>query len=123
MRVLLVEDDALQRRLLSLRLAAAGLQVEEAADGLAAWERLQATPPDALLLDCALPGLDGLALLERLHAAGGARPRTVLLSARDDPAERERALGLGALALMVKPPAMDQLLLLLGAPAAAGGAA
>jgi CheY-like chemotaxis protein len=123
MRVLLVEDDALQRRLLRLRLAAAGLTVEEAEDGLEAWQRLQTDDlPDALLLDLELPGLGGLALLERLAADGRGLPTTVLLSARDDPAERERALALGARALVQKPPPLDELLTLLGSAAPAGGA-
>jgi two-component system response regulator MprA len=122
MRVLLVEDDALQRRLLSLRLAAAGLAVDEAADGLAAWQKLEAAPPDALLLDIELPGLGGLALLERLRASDRPLPPTVLLSARNDPGERERALGLGALALLPKPPSLPELLALIGAAAPAGGA-
>jgi two-component system response regulator MprA len=123
MRVLLVEDDALQRRLLSLRLAAAGLEVEEAADGLSAWQQLEAAPPDALLLDLELPGLGGLALLERLRSLHRPLPRTVLLSARDDAAARERGRALGALDLLAKPPSMDRLLALLGAAAPAKGAA
>ncbi|MDR7332414.1 ATP-binding protein [Roseateles asaccharophilus] len=72
--------------------------------GAAALQRLATHPPELLLVDWVLPDMDGCALLERAAQAGLARPRrTVLLSAFDTPALRERALRLGADALHAKP--------------------
>ena len=65
MRLLLVEDDVIQRRLLVLRLRAAAVTVEEAGDGMEAYDRLRNDSPDALLCDVQIPRLDGFALLER----------------------------------------------------------
>jgi len=119
MRLLLVEDDAIQRRLLVLRLAAAGLTVEQAADGLEAYQALKRLRPDALLCDLQMPKLGGFELLQRLRDERVALPATVVLfSARPPtPHESERAEALGARALLTKPIGLKELLALIGAPA------
>lgn len=121
MRLLLVEDDVIQRRLLVLRLASAGVTVEQAADGLEAYGRLKADPPDALLCDVEVPKLDGFALLERLRRDRVPLPRTVVLfSARAaTPAEEARAEALGAKALLRKPIGLRELLAMIEMPARA----
>jgi CheY-like chemotaxis protein len=118
MRLLLVEDDVVQRRLLALRLAAAGITVEQAADGLEAYERLRHDPPDALLCDLQIPKLDGFALLERLARERVPLPRTVVLfSARAASAgEEARALALGARAVLRKPIGLKELLAMIEVP-------
>src|SRR5947207_15203844 len=68
-RVLVVDDSALMRQLLSRLLKEAGLDVVGTArDGLEAIELVQALRPDVVTLDVEMPRLDGLATLERLMA-------------------------------------------------------
>jgi len=124
MRLLLVEDDAIQRRLLALRLSAAGVTVEQAADGEEAYRSLKRQCPGALLCDIEMPGLGGFALLERLRAESMLLPPTVVLfsARRPTPAEEARAEALGAKALLAKPIGLKELLALIGAPAQARSA-
>lgn len=124
MRLLLVEDDVIQRRLLALRLAAAGVTVDQAADGLEALERLRQDPPDALLCDLQIPKLDGFALLQRLKRDRIPLPRTVILfSARSaTPEEEARAQALGAKALLKKPIGLKELIAMIGVPPSAKAA-
>ena len=67
-RILVVEDHAALREQIVWVLAADGWRVEEASDGRAALQMALEQPPDVLLLDLGLPGLDGLALCETLRA-------------------------------------------------------
>ena len=67
-RILVVDDNAMNVELTSYVLSADGLEVDTAEDGLAALDRVQANPPDLILLDIQMPGLDGLTLAHRLKA-------------------------------------------------------
>ncbi len=62
--ILLVDDDALMRRSLTFHLEQAGYQVHAAANAEDAISRVQHTPPDLILLDIALPGMDGLEVVQ-----------------------------------------------------------
>src|SRR5689334_14796474 len=64
MRLLLVEDDPSLRSTLERTLGRRGLSVEACADGNQALARWKAAPPDVLVLDLSLPGLDGLDVLQ-----------------------------------------------------------
>ena len=66
-RVLVVDDDDLQRDVLADVLARAGYAVEVAADGIAALAAVRASAPDVLVLDLLLPGLDGASVLAELR--------------------------------------------------------
>lgn len=66
--VLIADNDALVRRLLSEALSAQGYAVSSAADGIEAWEKLQAAPPDILVLDLIMPELDGIRLCRYVKA-------------------------------------------------------
>jgi DNA-binding response OmpR family regulator len=103
-RVLLVDDDASIRVLCSLNLRAAEFEVTEAADGLHAFEEASRHPPDLVLSDLHLPGLDGFALAEALrhHDATRAVP-VVFLSGETGVAERMRAYALGVAGFVMKP--------------------
>ena len=75
--MLVVDDDETLRRLVVETLARDGRELREAADGLEALVMIAARPPDVLVLDLSMPGLDGFGVLERLaraardaHAAG-----------------------------------------------------
>jgi two-component system response regulator MprA len=100
--LLLVDDDAPIRRMLSRTLAAEGYEVEAAADGGAALAAVERSLPDAIVLDVTMPGLDGLAVTRRLRAKG-LRVPILLLTARDAIHERVAGLDAGADDYLVKP--------------------
>src|SRR4029079_18310015 len=91
--VLLVDDDAPILRMLERTLGAEGYAVAAVADGGAALAQVERSVPDVIVLDVAMPGLDGLAVTRRLRAKGLAVP-ILLLTARD--AIEERVAGLDA---------------------------
>jgi two-component system, OmpR family, response regulator MprA len=107
-RVLVVDDDAPVRRMLERGLAAEGFEVEAAADGGAALVAAERSAPDLVVLDVAMPGLDGLAVCRRLRA-NGMRGSILMLTARDAVADRVVGLEAGADDYLVKPFAMEEL--------------
>ena len=80
--VLVVEDDAPVRRMLERTLAAEGYAVAAVADGGSALAHAESVPPDAIVLDVAMPGIDGLAVARRLRSKGVSIP-ILMLTARD----------------------------------------
>ncbi len=107
-RVLVVDDDALVRRMLTRSLAAEGFEVEHVADGGAALAAAEASAPDLVVLDVTMPGLDGLAVCRRLRA-NGLRGSILMLTARDAVADRVAGLEAGADDYLVKPFAVEEL--------------
>jgi DNA-binding response OmpR family regulator len=105
--VLLVDDDAAIRRTLRVGLELEGFDIVCASGGRAALEAVKAVEPAAMLLDLTMPDLDGLAVLERLRAAGDDLPVCVV-SARDQVADRVRGLEAGADDYVVKPFALEE---------------
>ena len=109
MRLLLVEDSPRLRDALRAALAGAGFTIDAAADGETALAFLDAYDYPLLLLDLGLPKLDGMAVLARLRARH--KPtRVLVLSARDQLADRVAALDAGADDYLVKPFALDELI-------------
>jgi CheY-like chemotaxis protein len=108
--ILVVEDDRYFAGILRDYLIWLGLDVEEASDGLSAWEAFGRVQPDVVLSDVLIPRLDGIALASRIRAHGSAVP-IVLMSAVDtDPAAVAASLErTGAEAYLVKPFAMTAL--------------
>jgi two-component system, OmpR family, response regulator MprA len=100
--VLLVDDDARILRMLERTLAAEGYDVATAADGGAALVHVERSLPDLIVLDVAMPGLDGLAVTRRLRAKRLPVP-ILLLTARDALEERVAGLDAGADDYLVKP--------------------
>lgn len=109
MKLLLVEDSERLRLTIQRGLIAAGFTVDAAADGVIANGFLHAYVYDLVILDLMLPRVDGLAVLRGM-ASLSARPRVLVLSARDQIADRVEALNLGADDYLVKPFAFDELL-------------
>ena len=110
--VLVIDDDPDVRRLLEAALSAAGLSVELAADGETGLARAAAHPPDLILLDLHLPGMDGFAVLHALKAAEQtADIPVVAISGSPDlkATARARVLALGGADLIAKPFDMGQL--------------
>ncbi|MGH9393013.1 MAG: sigma-54-dependent transcriptional regulator, partial [Terriglobales bacterium] len=77
-RILVVDDEANERQGLAELLGAWGYEVEAAADGVEALERLALSLPQAVLTDVRMPRMDGLRLLERVRHRWGALPVLVL---------------------------------------------
>ena len=100
--VLLVDDDAPIRRMLARTLTAEGYAVAAVGDGGAALAQVERSLPDVIVLDVAMPGLDGLAVTRRLRAKGLAVP-ILLLTARDALEDRVAGLDAGADDYLVKP--------------------
>jgi DNA-binding response OmpR family regulator len=110
-RVLVVDDDRTVSRVLARVLAAEGHEVYTAPDGEAALAQAAARPFDLVLLDMAMPRLDGLATLQRLRARG-LEARVVMLSGHMTPAQTAEAYRLGAADVLPKPPDVGRLVAL-----------
>ncbi len=107
MRVLIVDDEPLARaRMAALLGECAGVEVVgHVGDGEAALAALDELQPDALLLDINMPGIDGVALAQRL--AGRARPQVIFCTAYE--AHALKAFELGAADYLLKPVRLDRL--------------
>jgi two-component system response regulator MprA len=106
--VLVVDDEPAIRESLERALALEGYAVALAADGEQALERLAETPVGAVVLDLAMPGIDGLEVCRRLRGAGDRTP-VLILTARDAIADRVDGLDAGADDYLVKPFALAEL--------------
>jgi two-component system, OmpR family, response regulator MprA len=118
-RVLVVDDDPPLRRMLARTLGAEGFEVTVAADGGAALVEVQRAAPDVIVLDVAMPAIDGLSVTRRLRAKGLATP-ILMLTARDAVADRVAGLEAGADDYLVKPFAVPELVARLRALARRG---
>jgi DNA-binding response OmpR family regulator len=105
--VLLVDDDAAIRRTVAAGLELEGFEIVAASGGRAALEAAERVRPAAILLDLAMPDLDGTEVLRALRARGDEVPVCVL-SARDQVDDRVRALQDGADDYVVKPFALEE---------------
>ena len=110
MRILVVEDHAGLRAQLVAVLEGAGWLVEEANDGRIALEMALERPPDVLLLDLGLPGLDGLRVCERLRERADRHVPVLMLTARDTLDDKGRGFAAGADDYLLKPFASQELL-------------
>ena len=110
MRILVVDDDGAVRESLRRALGLERYDVELAGDGAEALDRLGGEPGiDALVLDVSMPKLDGLEVCRRLRRDGNALP-ILMLTARDEVADRVAGLDAGADDYVVKPFALEELL-------------
>jgi two-component system, OmpR family, response regulator MprA len=108
-RVLVVDDDPPLRRMLARTLAAEGYEVTVAGDGGGALVEAERTAPDVIVLDVAMPGLDGLTVARRLRGKGLPTP-ILMLTARDAVPDRVAGLEAGADDYLVKPFAVQELI-------------
>ncbi|HKO27629.1 MAG TPA: response regulator transcription factor [Solirubrobacteraceae bacterium] len=119
-RVLVVDDDPPLRRMLARTLAAEGYEVFVAGDGGAALVSVERAVPDVIVLDVAMPGLDGLTVARRLRGKGLPTP-ILMLTARDAVPDRVAGLEAGADDYLVKPFAVQELIARLRALTRRGG--
>ncbi|GAA0690288.1 response regulator transcription factor [Kitasatospora atroaurantiaca] len=113
-RVLVADDDAAIRRSLERGLRLSGFTVLLAEDGPGALALLGGAAPDVLVLDVSMPGLTGIEVCRALRARGDETP-VLMLSALDEVADRVAGLQAGADDYLVKPFALEELVLRLQA--------
>ncbi len=103
-RLLVVDDDAANREILARRLARLGYQVVAAASGIEALRRLRTEPPDLVLLDMVMPGLDGYQVLSKIKSDPAlAEIPVVMISALDQENSVARCIEAGAADYVPKP--------------------
>jgi two-component system, OmpR family, response regulator MprA len=107
-RVLVVDDEPAVRRALERALRLDSYDVALAADGEEALDALATSPADAVILDVAMPRLDGLEVCRRMRQAGDQTP-ILMLTARDAIEDRVKGLDVGADDYLVKPFALREL--------------
>jgi two-component system, OmpR family, response regulator MprA len=108
-RLLVVDDDRAVRESLRRALTLEGYEVELAGDGADGLASVAGTSPDAIVLDVAMPVVDGLEMCRRLRQDGNGLP-VLMLTARESVAERVAGLDAGADDYVVKPFALEELL-------------
>jgi diguanylate cyclase (GGDEF)-like protein len=102
-RVLVADDDPDILVMVSTLLRREGYRILEASSGLAALELARSSSPDLLLLDVAMPGLDGYTVCRELRATTPDPPPVIFLTARVDTQDRVVGLDAGAVDYIVKP--------------------
>lgn len=108
MRILVIEDEAQLARHVVRALLRHGHLASAAHDGEEGLALALADPPDLIVLDLNLPGLDGLSVLARLRAAN-CPARVLILTARGEVEHRVKGLNAGADDYLSKPFALDEL--------------
>ena len=106
--ILVIEDETRIADLLRRGLTYEGFRVSVAGDGLTGLATARDDPPDLVILDWMLPGLDGLEVCKRLRAAGPVP--IIMLTAKESVPDRVAGLNAGADDYVVKPFAFDELL-------------
>jgi two-component system, OmpR family, response regulator MprA len=107
-RVLVVDDDLRIRTAIERALRLKGFDVTVAADGREALSFVATNPPDVVVLDVLMPGIDGIQVCQRLRSDGDPVP-VLMLTARDGITDRVVGLESGADDYLVKPFALDEL--------------
>jgi len=108
-RLLVVEEDRAVRESLRRALTLEGYEVDLAEDGADGLARVAGASPDAIVLDVAMPVVDGIEMCRRLRHDGLSLP-ILMLTARESVTDRVAGLDAGADDYLVKPFALDELL-------------
>jgi two-component system response regulator MprA len=106
--ILVVDDEPAVRQALHRALTFEGYSVRLAEDGKQALDAMLEVPPDVVVLDLSMPGIDGLEVCRRMRAAGDVTP-ILMLTARHATADRVAGLDAGADDYLVKPFALEEL--------------
>jgi DNA-binding response OmpR family regulator len=109
MKVLVVEDDPVIGGNVCDFLAGTGMSPRYAPDGLVALVELGREPPDAIVLDLNLPGIDGIDWCRRLRAGGMTEVPVLMLTARDSIDSKRAGFEAGADDYLVKPFVLEEL--------------
>jgi DNA-binding response OmpR family regulator len=106
--VLIVDDEPTIRLMFRTALQSAGYDAVEAGDGPSALARLQESPPDVVLLDLKMPGMDGMETLRQMRERGD-DTAVVIVTAHGSIADAVAAMKLGAVDFLTKPVTPDAL--------------
>lgn len=111
MRVLFVDDNGMNRKVVECMLEAAGLPMAEAEDAQAGLAMIEAGDYDIILMDLRMPGMDGLTAIRQIRARGDAKARLpiIVVTADNAPEIRGQALAAGADDVLYKPVQMEAL--------------
>jgi CheY-like chemotaxis protein len=123
-KILLVEDNEMNRDMLSRRLVRRGYEVVIALDGEEGLAKAQSEKPALVLMDMSLPGIDGWEATRRLKAAPETqRIPVIALTAHAMSGDREKAIAVGCDDFDTKPVDLDRLLAKIETLLARGGSA
>jgi diguanylate cyclase (GGDEF)-like protein len=104
MRILVVDDDPVGRRIVEAMLTQSGHACDSADSGQAAWDRFAAAPYDVVISDRNMPGVDGIELVRRIREhATGRSAYVVIVTAHDSPDEALEGVAAGADDYLTKP--------------------
>jgi len=120
-KILLVEDNEMNRDMLSRRLQRRGFDVGVAVDGLSGVERAMEDGWDLILMDMSLPEIDGWEATRRIRAGAATRVPIIALTAHAMSGDRDRALEAGCDDYDTKPVDLERLLGKIAALVGTGG--
>jgi CheY-like chemotaxis protein len=122
MNVIFIEDDPMNRRVVSDMLNVAGATMTEAESGEIGLKLIDENDFDMALVDLRMPGMDGMTAIQRIRARGDAKAKLPIIVVTADTALdlRERCLAAGADEVLFKPVAMDALFEAMGRILAGG---
>jgi DNA-binding NtrC family response regulator len=114
-RVLIVDDEPLNLELLSQELEVLGFEVDEARSGEEALQRTAEHPPDVILLDVMMPGMDGFEVCRRLKATQSTRDvRVIFMTALSELEDKITAFEVGGVDYVTKPFQVEEVLARVG---------
>ena len=103
-KVLVVDDEVFVRKMIEVRLKAAGVAVIEAENGLEALEKASAERPDLIIMDVMMPKMDGFQACEAIRSDPDISNTPILmLTARGQMVDVEKAMALGIIEYVTKP--------------------
>ena len=116
LRVLVVEDNAVNQKVIRMMLARLGHRADVVSDGREALVALERVPYDVVLMDCQMPEMDGYTATREIRKSEGAKRHTwiIALTANAMPEDRQRCLEAGMDDYLSKPVQRDSLLAALG---------
>lgn len=109
LQVMTVDDDPVFRNFLQVQLESLGCQIVAMDSGDAAWERIQAQPPDLVITDVFMPGISGTDLCRRIKSSPEFRDIPVVLLTMTGTKSRDAGYEAGADDFLTKPPHLPEL--------------
>jgi CheY-like chemotaxis protein len=116
MRILFVDDDAMNRRVVRDMLSVAGVELDEACDGQSGLDKIEANDYACILMDLRMPGMDGLTAIKAIRARTDAKANLPVIVVTADTSHniREECLACGGDEVLMKPVAMKPLFKMIG---------